>query len=1106
MHAVEPILRVLEKVVPIVGSGRKRSLALERSQRDREVVRRTAELLAADVPLRTIFSQFCTLLANFVDASRVFIALQEAGSLRIVYVLDEGAAGEAVQREVPPDSHTAEVLRTGKTILKRRRSDWEEGRRATTAVSGAQTQAAEVVAAIYVPLKFGREVIGILSVQSSRADAYAQADAELLETCALYLAVRVHDAGEASAKREFEDLAAVDAMSGVANRRAFDEGLRRRWEGCGVDRSPLSMLLVDVDFFKAFNDIYGHVAGDACLQQVARALEACLNAPGALLARYGGEEFAAIMPDCEPATAISLGEQMCAAIAALGIPHDGSTLGVVSISVGSATLVPSDGDPTELVQVADRALYAAKGAGRNRVAGAHYLSTAPPAERHVEARHNLPLQLTPFLGRQRELADVVEALGEHRLVTLAGPGGIGKTRLAIESALLVVEEFPDGVWFVDLAGVTDPARVEHAIAAVLEWELAGTNALGSLTGLLRPKSALIVLDNCEHVIAACAKVVDAVLRNAPHAKVLATSREPLGIAGEKLYRVLSLAVPPPDHVVNAASAEAYDALLFFASRARAVGYELDDANAPAVAQICRRLDGIPLALELAAARLRSMSIEGLATRLDDRFRTLTGGSRTALPRQQTLRALIDWSYNLLDERERSLFLRLSVFAGSWTTEAAEAVCSGGVIAPGDVDELLGALVEKSLVLHETQAGDTRYRFMESMREYARERLGVEAVVWRSRHAAYVLELADRAERASRAQPTRLWLPAFIPEDDNFAAALEWCLDEAQDPATGAAIAAALLPYWEATSRSPASALRWFERALAFERLLPARLVAHLCLAATFFLRQASIEPERALALADRALEIARSEGDPRLIALAFLNAGGAHLTRIDLEAAQPLFEEALAISRTLGDRLLEADALNCLGMCEDYRGDLAASQPHYNEALVLARAQGHDRKIARALHNLSAIAQDLGELDTALQYEREAVAILERYGTPRAFLVDLADLHLIRGDVETAYSICRDIVEGLVAGRELWMVRECLFVFAQVHYRRGHAPRAARLLGFTSTLEQELAPRQPTIEELYRKFVGSVAEAMSADAYAGAFAEGTLFTLTDAIAEANLPL
>lgn len=1095
----------MEKVVPI-GGARQRSLALERSQRDREVVRRTAELLAADVPLRTIFAQFCALLARFVDASRVFIALQESDAMRIVFVLDEGAAGDPARRDVPEDSHTAEVVQTGKALLKRRRHDWDERRRSTTGVSGGKAQGAEVVSAMYVPLKFGRDVIGVLSAQSSRVNAYSHEDVELLETCALYLAVRIHDAGEATAKRQFEDLAAVDGLCGVANRRAFDEGFRRRWEACALDPSPLSMLLVDVDFFKSFNDRYGHVAGDACLQQIARALEACLDTPGALLARYGGEEFAAIVPDCDGSTAIALAEQMRAAIAALAIPHLGSSLGVVSISAGSASLVPAGDEPTALVESADRALYTAKGAGRNRVAGGNYVSLAPAVERSEETRHNLPLQLTPFLGRERELADVVRALGDERLVTLAGPGGIGKTRLAIESARLAFDEFADGVWFVDLAAVSDAARVEHAIAEVFEWQLAGTNALGSLGALLRAKCALVVLDNCEHVVAACAAVVDAVLRGAPRLKVLATSREPLGIAGERLYRVSSLAVPPPDSVVTAASAAGFDACFFFAARAAAAGFVLDDDNAPLVAQICRRLDGIPLALELAAARLRSMSVDALAARLDDRFRTLTGGSRTALPRQQTLRALIDWSYNLLDERERRLLPRLSVFAGSWTADAARAVCSGDAIEADDVEELLSAFIEKSLLLYESQAGETRYRFMESMREYARERLGAEAARWRARHAAYVEALAARVERVASNQPTRLWLPAFIPEDENFVAALEWCLDERQDVQTGATIAAGLLPYWEATSRSPASSLRWLERALSFEDELPPVLVANLCLATTFFLRQSSIEPERALALAERALAIARGAGDARLAALAALNAGGAHLTRIDVAAAQPWFEEALEVSRAVGDRLIESDALNCLGMCADYRGDFDASRAHYAEALALARALGHDRKIARALHNMSAISQDLGDLETALRYEREAVAILERYGTPRAFLVDLADLHLLRGDIETAYSICRDIVEGLVAGRELWMVRECLFVFAQLHFHRGHTLRAARLLGFISTFDAELAPRQPTIEELFQKFSLSVQAALASSAYGGAFAEGALFALADAIAEANLPL
>jgi len=294
---------------------------------------------------------------------------------------------------------------------------------------------------------------------------------------------------------------------------------------------------------------------------------------------------------------------------------------------------------------------------------------------------NLPLQLTSFVGREKEMADLDELLRSSRLLTVTGAGGVGKTRLALQVAAEMVEQFQDGVWLVELGPLSDSALVPQALAAALKVrEEPGRTLVQTLTDHLKPRSVLLVLDNCEHLLDACARISDTILRSCPRVKILATSREGLGIAGEMSFRIPSLSMPDPLQHRTAQSLSGFESVLLFLDRARAAqpSFALTDQNAPAVAQICSRLDGIPLAIELAAARVKAMSVDQISARLDDRFRLLTGGSRTALPRQQTLRATIDWSYDLLSEKEKVLLRRLSVFAGGWTLEAAEKVCADPV--------------------------------------------------------------------------------------------------------------------------------------------------------------------------------------------------------------------------------------------------------------------------------------------------------------------------------------------------------------------------------------------------------------------------------------------
>ncbi|HSJ85850.1 MAG TPA: adenylate/guanylate cyclase domain-containing protein, partial [Anaerolineales bacterium] len=406
----------------------------------------------------------------------------------------------------------------------------------------------------------------------------------------------------------------------------------------------------------------------------------------------------------------------------------------------------------------------------------------PPLQSLNKIPNNLPIQLTSFVGRENEIAEVRQELETHRLVTLTGSGGTGKTRLSLQVAAEMLDGFPHGVWFVELAPLSDPELIPQTLLSTIGLsEQPGTPQIEILKEYMHEKKSMIVLDNCEHLIEASARVANDLLNAAPNLRILASSREALGVKGELSYPVPSLSLPDVKHLPVGEQFSQYEAVRLFIDRALLVApyFEVDKNNAPFIAEICYRLDGIPLAIELAAARVKVMSVEQVSKRLDDRFRLLTGGARTSLPRQQTLRALIDWSYDLLSDNERLLLQRLSVFAGGWTLEAAEEVCVGDGIETYDVLDVLTQLVNKSLVvvIEHSQSGVTRYRMLETIRQYTREKLleagDSEAV--RDRHLAYFVKLAEQAEPELYRANQVFWLNKLEDELDNLRIALEWAL-------------------------------------------------------------------------------------------------------------------------------------------------------------------------------------------------------------------------------------------------------------------------------------------------------------------------------------------
>lgn len=494
--------------------------------------------------------------------------------------------------------------------------------------------------------------------------------------------------------------------------------------------------------------------------------------------------------------------------------------GQVLVSAAARELVhgdlPASASLTDLGSHRLRDLAQAEQVWQLTVAGAP--SDFPPLKSLDTLPNNLPLQPTSFHGRVNDLKEVKSLLGKHRLLTLLGTGGVGKTRLALQTAADLLDIYPDGVWFVELAPITDPALVSGVIAKALGiGQTMGCELDEFIPQWLKHKELLLIVDNCEHVLEPVAALADAIVRCCPRVRILGTSRQALGVGGEATYQLPSLAVPESTGAMRAENAVTYGAVALFTDRAVLADrrFALTDDNASTVADICRRLDGIPLAIELAAARVKVLSIPNLAHHLDERFKILTGGSRTALPRQKTLSALIDWSYNLLFPEEQTLFNRVAIFAGGFTLDAAALVCAGECSDELNALDLIASLTDKSLVVADTGRDRERYRLLESTREYALKRLteSGERDSIAGRHAEYFASVTQGAKGNIRNMPLSEWVATLEPDVDNFRTALGWALGQARDGVLGSTIADGLEMFWWHTG-AEAEGRRWIEAALA----------------------------------------------------------------------------------------------------------------------------------------------------------------------------------------------------------------------------------------------------------------------------------------------------
>jgi len=570
------------------------------------------------------------------------------------------------------------------------------------------------------------------------------------------------------------------------------------------------------------------------------------------------------------------------------------------------------------------------------------VGNGPPAEPAPAHHSNLPRLSNALIGREHDVAEIEALLSRYRLVTLVGGPGVGKTSLSLQVGADLQARFPDGARFVELAPLDRPELVGEAVAAVFGLPVQGERpATDAIAVFLRSRRVLLILDNCEHVIAAAAKLADALLKTCPGVFLLATSREALSVAGEHAYQVPLLDVPQRSTSLTAAQAMEHSAVQLFVERAAsALGrFTVTDVTAPSVAEICRRLDGIPLAIELAAPRLKVLPPKVLQARLDDRLHLLTAGSRVAVPRQQTLRAAIEWSYALLSEAEQAMLQRLGVFGGSFTLEAVAAVAAGAPVEESDVFDVLAGLVDKSLVV--PLVGENRYRLLESTRAFALEKLGA------GRYAELARRLCEHMtnvfERAERSWSTTLWsdwLAAYEPDLNNLRAALGWSLGPDGDPALGLRLAGYTDWLWRDLSLVQEQR-RWFELALTFvDDATPPSVEARIRLGLGWHI----YADRTRLAHNLRAIELMRQVGgEPVLLAQALTQAGFSTARYRDVAEAEQYHDEALSILRRRGRTKLLANALMIAGAIRKDAMDLQAARALFEEALVLSKALGDVR-------------------------------------------------------------------------------------------------------------------------------------------------------------------
>lgn len=777
-----------------------------------------------------------------------------------------------------------------------------------------------------------------------------------------------------------------------------------------------------------------------------------------------------------------------------------------------------------------------------QIVAADLPSEFPPLKTLDTPPNNLPIQLTSFIGREKEIAEIKRLLAATRLLTLTGAGGAGKTRLSLQVAADLLDGFKNGAWFIELAPLSDLNLVPQTIAAALGLQNQSARPmLDALNDYLKEKTLLLVLDNCEHLIQACAELADALLHYSPRFKILATSREALSVAGETIFRVPSLSLPDANKLPPLDVLSQYESVRLFTDRAFSAqpNFVLTGENASAVAEVCQRLDGIPLAIELAAARIKALKPEEIAARLDNSFRLLTGGSRTAPTRQQTLRGTINWSYDLLSEPEGAMLRQLSVFTGGWMLEAAEAVCAD----ISDVLDVLSRLIDKSLVIVETREGATRYRMLETIRQYAREKLleSGESEKIQNRHLEYFVNLAEVAEPKLRGAEQVTWFNRLETELDNFRGALDWSIGP-EKTQLGLQLAGALGYFWvrrtfwsegyerlvrvlkenEEKTLARANALRvaaelatrsgnsvemypLIEESIQILRVFGVegmRLLGYTLARYSWAIYDR--DPVQARSIAEEGIQISRKAGD--LLGLAECLSSLGQVTRrlSDFTSSRSALKESAALFQKMGDRHMYAQILNNLSMVDYFEGNLSQAKEYIEQAISIHQEMGDKFGQATSRPALGDIARRQGNYEEASSLLRKNVEILREMGQAHQLLIlslyYLGMLELTRGKLSESNARLK---EGIVGARKAdlrYYLPSLIDALGYLATVAKFPERAARLFGAAELLREQLqTPMPPVYRDDYEKYLPLARAQLDDTAFNAAWAEGRAMTFDQAI-------
>ncbi len=876
-------------------------------------------MLASGKPLRELLPDLCDGLRESFDASAVALVLRGPSGYRTAYCVGAKASLPAVEGA------------------------------ATQALAAARPHREPGIIAAMMP--FASNALGGIALARSTKD-FDDQDLLTLETWAAILSMRVHQLSIEEENKRLGQIAEGDQLTGIMNRGTFDARARVDWNLAREFAHSVAAIIIDIDYFKPYNDHYGHLAGDAALRRVAQALQACLHRSRDTVARFGGEEFVVLLPDTDEAAAILVAERMRTTVLELGIPHEESALGFVTISAGVAATIPRElSEVGDLLGEADSALYRAKSSGRNHVAGTAYLSASAPAARIAATVQNLPPVRSAFVGRETELQTLKDALARSRIVTLVGPGGAGKTRLAVQTSLAQVSGFRDGAWYVDVSGASIPGGVYARIATELQVEH-DVDVPAALIERLRTRRVLLVIDGCEHCTAATGEVVDQLLRGTEYLRVFAVSRESLGIAGEAVSHLRGL---PP--------AEAFALFTAIASPRSPVAR--DEAR---IRELCEQVAGLPLGIELFASQPADLPSTSLKS-LDD---------------------VMEWSVALFDERRRMVFRSLCAFDGVFSADAAAAVSGAQA---GDLE----AFEAKSLLVAES-GDDSRYAMPDTVREFASRALTaseVEALL--ERQFAYYRDLASEGS-----------YERFEHERENYAAVLEYAASVRSEEEM-LALVNALAPFWLRRGHLR-EALHWLQRALqrpiekeGLELARAFRYAGMTCRLLDDF--------EAARRYNESALSQFRRLQDLEGIGSALNGLALIEHTLGNFDRAQSLYEESLEYSERRGDQLGIAMAVNNLGGLASFRGDYAQADLRMRDAMDRATALRDASLEAMVTNNLAEVRFLEHRYEEAIELAQRSLGIRldlqHRHGLAASWLL-LANAQLSSGEESDAWHSSRE--------------------------------------------------------------------------------------------------